>query len=78
MARFHKPPKSNNDTNIALANILIDNNDDIEKFLYEHTERKYYLWHKFQRISKPEKYTHEDLWYAVKILRSRGQVQISF
>lgn len=78
MARFHKPPKSNNDTNIALANILIDNNDDIEKFLYEHTERKYYPWHKFQRISKPEKYTHEDLWYAVKILRSRGQVQISF
>lgn len=55
----------------------MDNDKEIKAFLYEHTEEKYYHWHKFHRIQKPEKYSYEDFWQVITFLRGSGKIQLS-
>lgn len=75
MARFHKSPKQKKD--VKILKIITDNDWEIQNFLRENIENSYYHWNKFQRIQKPKKYSHEELWQALKFIRSQNNFKFT-
>lgn len=77
MARFHKPPiRNKNISEMKIFEILTNEDENIKNFLRTYNEEKYYHWHKFQRVDKPDAYTYEEFWHAIGLIRATNRIYI--